>query len=133
MKEKEYMNEDSYKKVKTVLIVIGCLSLVLAVALIILGVMMKVPDMGADNWFEMSSKRMLTFAGAFVFGIMIPLITFTIAFRREMFAFTLQQTMPLAQEGVEKMTPTAAKSAGTIAKEVTKGIREGLKEDDEEQ
>ena len=50
-----------------------------------------------------------------------------------MFAFTLQQTMPLAQEGVEKMTPTAAKSAGTIAKEVTKGIREGLKEEDEEQ
>ena len=71
--------------------------------------------------------------------------------RREIVAFTTQQVMPIAQEGIEKITPTMAKTAkkmveevgptvgeiakdmapvyGKIAKEVTKGIKEGMKEE----
>ena len=36
--------------------------------------------------------------------------------------------MPLAQEGIEKMTPTVANAAGTMGKEVAKGITQGIKE-----
>lgn len=51
--------------------------------------------------------------------------------RREITAFTAQQIMPVAQEGIEKMTPTIGSAAGTIGKEIAKGIKEGLKEDEE--
>ena len=56
--------------------------------------------------------------------------------RREMLAFGMQQVMPVAQEGIEKMTPTIKKVGkemapmyGDIAKEISKGIKEGLKEE----
>ncbi len=59
--------------------------------------------------------------------------------RREMLAFSAQQIMPVAQEGIEKMTPTIGKAGasiakemapvyGNIAKEISKGIKEGVKE-----
>ena len=47
----------------------------------------------------------------------------------------MQQTMPLVQESIDKMTPTIANSTGTIAgsvaKSVTKGIKDGLKDEEE--
>lgn len=46
---------------------------------------------------------------------------------REITAFTVQQVMPVATEGMEKVAP----SIGKVAKEVTKGIKEGLKDDEE--
>ncbi len=56
--------------------------------------------------------------------------------RRNIMAYSLQQTMPVAQEGIEKMAPTLGKAGasiskemapvyGEIAKEISKGIREG--------
>lgn len=51
-----------------------------------------------------------------------------IAHRREITAYTVQQVMPIAQEGIEKMTPTISKAAGEIAK----GVKQGLKEADKE-
>lgn len=61
---------------------------------------------------------------------------YMISKRREMLAFSMQQVMPLAQEGVEKMAPTIgdagatiadklAPSIGNIAKHISKGINEG--------
>lgn len=47
--------------------------------------------------------------------------------RREITAFTTQQVMPIAQEGIEKMAP----SIGNVAKEISKGIKEGMKDDKE--
>lgn len=55
----------------------------------------------------------LTIAGALVMFV---------AHRREITAYTTQQVMPIAQEGIEKMAPTLGKAAGEIAK----GIKEGL-------
>lgn len=46
---------------------------------------------------------------------------------REITAFTVQQVMPVATEGMGKVAP----SIGKVAKEVTKGIKEGLKDDEE--
>lgn len=65
--------------------------------------------------------------GAFIIIVscMISLAIFMFAKKREITAFTVQQTMPLAQEGIEKMAPTV----GNAAKEITKGIKEGLSDD----
>ena len=46
-------------------------------------------------------------------------------------AFGMQQTMPLAQEGIEKMAPTVGNAAGTIAKDVAAGIKEGINSNQE--
>ena len=62
--------------------------------------------------------------------------------QREILAFHAQQVMPVAQEGIEKMAPTIGKAGasitkemapayGEVAKEISKGIKEGLKSDDE--
>ena len=72
--------------------------------------------------------------------------------RREIMAFQTQQVMPVAQEGMEKMAPSVAKVGkamaeemapvykdmakeiapvyGEIAKEIAKGVKEGMKDDD---
>lgn len=60
--------------------------------------------------------------------------------QREILAFHAQQVMPVAQEGMEKMAPTIGKTGasiakemapayGEIAKEISKGIKEGLSKD----
>ncbi len=82
----------------------------------------------------------------FIFGVfviiascMIGGFVFTISKRREMLAFSMQQVMPVAQEGLEKMEPTIsevgsrmmkkmAPAYGDMAKEISKGIKEGLAE-----
>ena len=38
--------------------------------------------------------------------------------------------MPIAQEGIEKMTPTIGNAAGEIAKGISKGIKEGLQDEE---
>ena len=44
------------------------------------------------------------------------------AMRREIAAFKAQQVIPVAKEGMEALAP----AAGTAAKEIAKGVREGL-------
>ena len=74
----------------------------------------------------------------FMFGVFIIIATlitslsiFMFAKRREIMAFGMQQTMPLAQEGIEKMAPTVGNAAGTIAKDVAAGIKEGINSNQE--
>ena len=124
--ENQYLNEAKYKKIKGVLITIGCISIVVAVILLILAITKQVPDMGQDNWFEEQTAKNLLFGGSFVFGLMIPLVVFPMAFARDINAFSAQSTIPVAKETVNEMAP----SAGTVAKEVTKGIKEGLNDEE---
>lgn len=60
--------------------------------------------------------------------------------QREILAFHAQQVMPVAQEGMEKIAPTIGKTGasiakemapayGEVAKEISKGIKEGLSKD----
>jgi len=69
--------------------------------------------------------------GAFIIlaSLMISLTIFANAKGREIAAFHAQQIMPVAQEGIEEMTPTMSKASGMMAKEIAKGIKEGLNED----
>lgn len=60
-------------------------------------------------------------------SIMIASSIYMFAKRREIVAFTTQQVMPVAQEGMDKMAPTV----GNFAKEITKGIKDGIKDDEE--
>ncbi|MGN1355108.1 MAG: hypothetical protein ACI4WP_00365 [Bacilli bacterium] len=59
-------------------------------------------------------------------------IVMFIAHRREITAYTTQQVMPVAQEGIQKMAPTVGSAMGTIGKELAKGIREGINEADKQ-
>ena len=45
---------------------------------------------------------------------------------REIAAFTTQQAMPIAKEGIDEMAPTI----GNAAKEIAKGIKKGLKDEE---
>lgn len=72
----------------------------------------------------------------------ISLSLYMVTKRREIAAFSAQQMMPIAQEGVEKMSSTIGKAGanivkemstvyGEVAKDISKGIKEGLKEDED--
>ncbi len=65
--------------------------------------------------------------GAFIIiaSAMIAGSIYMFAKRREIFAFTTQQVMPVAKEGIEEMAP----AIGNVAKEISKGIKEGTKDD----
>ena len=67
--------------------------------------------------------------GAFIIisSAMISLVIFLIAKRREIAAFSAQQMIPVVQESAEQLAPTM----GNVAKEITKGIKEGLDSDEE--
>lgn len=82
--------------------------------------------------FNSSKYTVFYVMGGFVLFVscMIAGSIYMITKRREIAAFTMQQTMPLAQEGMEKMAPTIGNAAGTIGKELAKGIKEGINEAD---
>lgn len=67
-------------------------------------------------------------------GVMVLVFTaiisgklFMIYKRREILAFTAQQVIPVAQEGIDEIAPTI----GNVAKEISKGIASGKKDVDE--
>ncbi len=88
-----------------------------------------------DDLDDEFNKKSATFStipfymfGCFVIiaSCMIAGSIYVFAKRREILSFTTQQVMPVAQEGMEKMAPTV----GNVAKEITKGIKDGLKDDE---
>lgn len=87
----------------------------------------------AKNNINSFSHQVYTVFGIFicVASFMIAFFIFIIAKRRHILAFSMQQTMPVAQEGIEKMAPTLGSAAGEIAKGITKGIKEGKKDEEE--
>ena len=73
-------------------------------------------------------------------GIFLTLVGIMVRFvmgnQRKIMAYQMQQVMPLVSEGAEKMVPTAKKitsemapAYGDVAKEIAKGIKEGMKDD----
>lgn len=92
--------------------------------------------------YEKATKEVyipLYMIGGFIIAtsIMFSLFAYMIAKRREITAFSLQQTMPVTQEAITKMAPTigeasstildkSSESIGKVSKEVAKGIKDGL-------
>lgn len=64
---------------------------------------------------------------ALIFTAIISGKLFMIYKRREILAFTAQQVIPVAQEGIDEIAPTI----GNVAKEISKGIASGKKDVDE--
>ena len=149
MEKKEYLTEENYqksnKKVKTignVLIIIGLVLLTGGFLLIVSGFL----GFGSQitNGMEMRQEginpgSIFSSFGGFALGgfMMVPglfitgvgfMVRFLIGNRREITVYTTQQVMPIAQEGIEKMTPTVGNAIGSIGKELAKGITEGINE-----
>lgn len=51
---------------------------------------------------------------------------FAFAKKRHILAFSIQQVMPIAKEGINEMTPTVGNVASEVARNITKGVKEGL-------
>ncbi len=103
-----------------------------------------------DKSFDLSNTYVYYGLGGFVIfsSLMISAAVYSIAKRREIMAFSAQQMMPVAQEGLEKMAPSVGKAGakvieeiaptykkvvedvapvyGEMAKEITKGVKKGL-------
>ena len=155
MENEKYLSEERYQrtnaKVKSVgktLLIIGIILLVAGLIVIILGFV------GFGNTFtngiqsaetDIANESQIvkgTFGsiGITALGGFINMIGFILtaaggimmitAHRREITAYTMQQTMPVAQEGIEKITPTVANAAESIAQSISKGIKDGMKDED---
>ena len=98
-----------------------------------------IKDSSNVNWHSEEYIPFFAIGGfiTFTFG-MISLVLFSASKQREILAYQAQQVMPVAQEGIEKMAPTIGKASATIAKEmapvygelakeISKGIKDGLK------
>lgn len=120
MNNKEYLNEEQYNKTKKKLNTIGTILLCVGAVLVVSSIVLQATK--SDNEMLMG---LLGVAGFF----MIPIGIFlkVTSHMREISAFTAQQQMPVAKEGIEKMAP----SVGVAAKEIAKGVKEGLKEDED--
>lgn len=138
--QKEYLNEEEYQKTNRRIKIAGIVVLLIGLGLLGFGIYsiimansVKVPNMGDANWFNMKSEQshqqftgiFLCMAGIFV-SILGCVIRFVIPNKRSILAYRVQQVRPVAQEGIEKISP----SIGVAAKEITKGIKEGLKENE---
>ena len=103
----------------------------------------EISDEFNNNFYSHDSVPFYIF-GAFVIiaSCMISGAIYMMTKQREMLAFSAQQVMPVAQEGIEKMAPSVGKAGATIAKEmapvygeiakeISKGIKEGMKKSGE--
>ena len=145
MQNNEYLSEEKYQKNNAkVNLIVGILVFVLGVVLTIIGFVGFGKSFDTGNELEIVKNTADSSFGSFgllalgafiiVFGFSLVgagLIVMFISHRREITAYTTQQVMPVAQEGIEKITPTVANAAGSIAKSVSKGIQEGKKEADD--
>jgi len=75
-----------------------------------------------------SNSTVFFMLGAFIMlaGIMIGGFIMTEAYRRNMLAYEAQAVLPVGKEIAEEIAPTL----GNVAKEITKGIKEGLKDEE---
>ena len=103
-------------------------------------------NVGFEKKFNSFGSIPYYMIGAFIIiaSCMFAGAIFVFAKRREILAFQAQQVMPVAQEGIEKIAPTLGKAGASIAKEMTpvygeaakeiaKGIKEGLNEADKKE
>lgn len=152
MSERKYLNEEEYqknnakvRKTSTILLVVGIAMFVVGLVLVIIG-FSGFGSSITNNNVEIAANRAFTGMGMFAIGGVLNAFGLFIgglgamlklmSYRREITAYSAQQVMPVAKEGVEEVTPTVAKAAekmapaaGKVAEEVAKGIKKGLKDE----
>lgn len=82
------------------------------------------------NKIFVSKYYIYYFIGAGIIGMtmIIALSVYIISKRREIHAFTIQQSMPIAQEAIDKMSPTIGKAAGVVGHDIAQGISSGIRD-----
>lgn len=138
IEEKYQKNNQKVKKVGKTLLVIGIIILLISFIILVLGFIgfgssftgeIGEPSQMAKGAF--SGMGLLALGGVinsvgFLLTASGGIILF-VAHRREITAYGVQQVMPVAKEGIEKITPTVANAAGSIAESISKGIENGKK------
>ena len=138
MAQKEYLSEEEYQKNNKKVKIAGIIVMIIGICLAIAGIAvlksaseMEIPHMSDSNWFEKASgqsEREFKGSAMVMFGIFITfvgcMIRFVVANQRKIMAYQTQQAMPIVKEGFEEMSPTL----GTAAKEIAKGVKEGMSE-----
>ena len=152
--EKKYLNEEEYirnnkkvNRVGKVVLITGIILIIFAVLLMVISFLglkntVNVYNFNStDDSFNLVTNSMFGSFGLFAIAVFLSFIGFTClmfgavltltSHRREITAYTTQQAMPIVKETMDEVTPSAAKAAGTVAKEVTKGVKEALNEENE--
>lgn len=151
MENNKYLNEEQYrknakklKKVGKILLIIGILMLVLEAIFLVLGfTRFGKTAISVTSETESSPEQIVRGGlggfGLFALGGILGTFGFfvtaiggyimIIAHRREITAFTTQQVIPVAKEGISEIAPTIGNAAGEIAKGIKEGINEANKDD----
>ena len=117
MSNKEYLNEEQYQKTNKKIKKVGTILIIVGIVLVIVGIIIVLlPN-------EFGAVGIILGSLSCFCGLVLR---FFIGNQRKINAYFAQQSMPIAKEGIEKMAP----SAGVAAKEITKGIKEGLKKEE---
>lgn len=120
---KEYLSEKDYqektKKLKKIGLILICIGAPMAICFVVNIMLTELP---------FSISALFGILGVLGFPILFSGIycRFVLPNKRAIASYMVQQQMPIAKESAEKMAPTA----GVVAKEITKGVKEGLKEED---
>ena len=122
MENNKYLNEERYQKFnKTFKILYLILSLI-GIGMIIGGIILLVSNKSVDYF----SIEKLIGCALIVVGIALSILSIgdllRHTFTRDIVSYYAQQQMPIAKEGIEKISP----SVGVAAKEIAKGVKEGL-------
>lgn len=82
----------------------------------------------AENSTGSFSNNFFIMLGVFVCfcSCIISFSIFMFAKRRHVLAFAVQQSMPIAKEGINEMAPTV----GNVAKEIAKGVKEAQSDEE---
>lgn len=142
---KKYLTEENYqknnekvKKIGKVLLIIGLILLTIGFVLLVSGFLgfgnQITSGMGMTNG-EFNSNGLFAGFSSFAIGglLMSPglfltmlglIFRYIIGNRREITAYTVQQTMPIAKEGIDEMAPVIGNAAGEIARGIKKGLGE---------
>ena len=150
MEKNKYLNEEQYqqnekkfKRTGKIVLIVGICMLILGFVFLVLGFagfgktgISAASETGLNS--EQTAKGVLGGFGLFAlggfldtFGLFVTGIGGMIMFmahRREITAFTTQQVMPVAKEGIDEIAPTIGNVAGEIAKGIKKGLNEANKE-----
>lgn len=112
------LNEEQFQKINKKIRKTGVTLLIVGILLLVIGIVIVLQE----NEFG-AVGIILGFFSCFI-GL---ILRFFIANQRQMNAYFTQQSIPVAKEGIKQI----ASSTGVAAKEIAKGIREGLKDDKE--
>ena len=121
--KEEYLNEEKFQKTNKKVNAIGIILLTVG-GLTLIGIIIGALGGFIDPYSKYGP--ICGVLGVLSFGLFgIGILCFNSSHSRQMSAYMMQQHMPLSQEYMKKMSPTM----GTAAKEIAKGVKEGLADD----